>query len=150
MRVLFVCLGNICRSPMCEAVLRHLVDQRELHDFHVDSAGTSSYHIGSDPDRRTVLKCNKHNINVKHQARQITLDDFHKFDYIFCMDNDNLKDVLDLQPKNTKAKVALFGTYDPKKELIIDDPYYGREDGFEHNFQQAMRCSVGFLDSLSL
>ncbi|RKP26976.1 phosphotyrosine protein phosphatase I superfamily [Syncephalis pseudoplumigaleata] len=144
-------VGNICRSPMAEAVLAHTIKERGLADrFTVDSAGTSGWHIGELPDARSVACCRRHNVPVDHKARQVTVDDFHRFDYIFCMDESNLHNLMRMKPANAHAVVKLFGDYDPKGERIIEDPYYGGDDSFEHNFQQVTRCSIAFLESLGL
>ncbi|KAI9136921.1 phosphotyrosine protein phosphatase I superfamily [Paraphysoderma sedebokerense] len=148
-KVLFVCLGNICRSPMCEAVFKHIVKKQGLESrFEVDSAGTSAYHIGNPPDSRSADTCRKHGVEISHSARQVTSGDFTYYDYILCMDKNNLADLKSIRPKNSKAVLKLFGEYDPMGELIIADPYYGASSGFEHNYQQSIRCSESFLTSL--
>ncbi|KAJ1506500.1 hypothetical protein HMI56_000583 [Coelomomyces lativittatus] len=159
-RVLFCCLGNICRSPMCEAVFKNKVHQLGLdHDFFIDSVGTAGYHTGESPDPRTVMVCEAHQVPISHLAKQIKNQDFYEFDYILCMDESNLKDVLYFKSKLNpsqpiKAQILLFGMFDSpyepkqhetKKVSIIQDPYYGGPEGFEVNFQQALRCSEGFL-----
>ncbi|ORX74109.1 LMWPc-domain-containing protein [Linderina pennispora] len=149
-KVLFVCLGNICRSPMAEAVFAHTVAQRQLSDqFLIDSAGTASYHVGSRPDPRSAATCKSHGVPISHHGRQVQASDFKKFDYILCMDESNLSDLLRKQPSGSKAQVALFGSYSPdNKDRIIEDPYYGGQDGFEKNFGQVTRCSEGLLKKL--
>ncbi|KNE62358.1 hypothetical protein AMAG_07584 [Allomyces macrogynus ATCC 38327] len=147
--VLFVCLGNICRSPLCEAVLKKLVRDKGLEvEFQIDSAGTSAYHIGETPDDRTVSVCLEHGVPVDHRARQVTTKDFATFDYIFCMDDSNLANLKRVMPRNSKAVLRRYGEFDPQGQTIIEDPYYGGINGFEINFQQAMRCSEAFLASI--
>ncbi|ETE66708.1 Low molecular weight phosphotyrosine protein phosphatase, partial [Ophiophagus hannah] len=164
--VLFVCLGNICRSPIAEAVFRKLVTEENLENkWRIDSAATSTYEIGNSPDYRgqncmrkhgitmnhiarqwnidsgavsdwnvgrypdpRALNClRNHEIETAHKARQITKDDFLTFDYILCMDESNLH-------------------YDPEKQLIIEDPYYGNDEDFETVYQQCLRCCKEFLE----
>ncbi|RHZ79322.1 hypothetical protein Glove_149g150 [Diversispora epigaea] len=151
--VLFICLGNICRSPMAEAAFVNLINNKNLESrFKVDSAGLIGYHAGESPDERTVRTCLKHDVPVKHTARKIVKQDFLDFDYILCMDNSNLRELMKMQSKvkGPKAIVKLFGEYDPLGVKIIEDPYYGGMDDFEKNFQQVTRCSEAFLQSLEL
>ncbi|KAE8604954.1 hypothetical protein XENTR_v10014908 [Xenopus tropicalis] len=147
--VLFVCLGNICRSPIAEAVFRKLVtDAGTSKEWSIDSAATSDWNVGSSPDSR-ALKCLKsHGIETAHRAQQITRDDFLSYDYILCMDESNLRDLKrkGSQVQNSKAKIELLGSYDPQKKLIIEDPYYGRDEDFETVYQQCIRCCKSFLE----
>ncbi|ORX59415.1 LMWPc-domain-containing protein [Hesseltinella vesiculosa] len=150
--VLFVCLGNICRSPMAEAVFSHTVKKHQLdqHFEKIDSAGTAGYHTGDAPDSRSAATCRKHGVPVNHRAQKVQAKHYEQFDYLLCMDESNLEDLQHMKPKGSKAKVALFGEFDPQGERIIEDPYYGGNDGFEHNFQQVSRASEGFLKHLGL
>lgn len=150
--VLFVCLGNICRSPMAEAVFAHMVKEKDLssHFSSIDSAGTAAYHVGEKPDSRSSATCKRHGVPVNSRARKVTKADYSKFDYILCMDESNLSDLKHTQPAGSKATVKLFGEFDPKGETIIRDPYYGGAEGFEHNFKQVTRASEGFLKHLNL
>ncbi|KAI9595107.1 protein-tyrosine phosphatase [Syncephalis fuscata] len=147
--VLFVCLGNICRSPMAKAVFVHAVNKRGLIDqFIIDSAGTSGVHMGKTADHRSAGCCQRHNVPINHIARQVLQEDFGQFEYILCMDESNLSNLMKLKPQDSQAIIRLFGDYDPNGERIIKDPYDGDEDGFENNFQQVLRCSNAFLQSL--
>lgn len=134
-RVLFVCLGNICRSPTAQAVLELLVSQQGL-PLSVDSAGTAAYHVGSSPDKRSQQAAKKRGIDMSGlQARAVTADDFYEFDFIFAMDRENLANLKAIQPKNSPIEPKLFLTsYGSVQNLTheeVPDPYYGGEQGFE-------------------
>jgi len=137
MRILFVCLGNICRSPLAEGIMLHLNHQLGL-GWEIDSAGTAGYHIGEAPDRRTIANAAKHGVDLKPlRARQFTAADFDRFDHILVMDQNNYKNVV-REAKNAvqKAKVCLFleqALHQPHAE--VPDPYYGTEQDFEAVFQ---------------
>jgi protein-tyrosine phosphatase len=124
-----VCLGNICRSPLAEGILR----TKLTTDFFVDSAGTGGWHAGQSPDERSIATARNYGIDISNQkARKFTLSDFDTFDHIFVMDQSNFKDVLNLAPNDVaKSKVALI--LGPSKE--VPDPYYGGQDGFEKVYQ---------------
>lgn len=149
--VAFVCLGNICRSPMAEAIFRHTVKTKNLDSKFdlIDSFGTGAYHIGESPDRRSSRTCKSHGVPVSHKAQQIRTDHFHKFDWILAMDENNYEDLIDLKPKNSKARVAMFGEFgkDPNFAKTISDPYYGGDAGFETNFHQITHFSEEFIKS---
>ncbi|KAF8846238.1 LMWPc-domain-containing protein [Paxillus ammoniavirescens] len=143
--VLIVCLGNICRSPMGQAVLKHEAAKRGV-DLEVDSAGTGAYHVGEDPDDRTVSTCKKHNIPINHSARQVKEVDFRTFQYILAADESNLRSLVAKQPREGIATVRLWGSYLDDKP--IGDPYYGGIDGFERCFEQCTKLSNAFLDEV--
>ncbi|KAK9236066.1 phosphotyrosine protein phosphatase I superfamily [Lipomyces kononenkoae] len=151
--VAFCCLGNICRSPMAEAVMRNAAGDMKLTHLisEIDSFGTSGFHAGDGPDRRTIQTCLSNGVPVNHVSRQVRLSDFDKFDYIFAMDRENLEDLKYMQPRGSKAKIMLFGAYseDAKMDKIIKDPYYGGPDGFQSNFRQLDHFSRTFLKRLA-
>lgn len=126
-RVLFVCLGNICRSPMAEAVFRHLVKKEGLQDkIEVDSAGLGSWHVGNPPHRGTRDILDQHNISYDGLvARQFQTEDLHQFDYIVAMDNDNIAGINRLKRENPRAQVAkLMDFVKEARESEVPDPYY--------------------------
>ncbi|KAM7286562.1 low molecular weight phosphotyrosine protein phosphatase-like [Ixodes scapularis] len=148
---LFVCRGNICRSPIAEAVFQHVAKERGvLAEWNIDSAGTVDKHVGNAPDRRAIQCMKDHNVEMDHRARQVTLDDFRDFQYIFAMDNANMNYLTCLAPKSSKAKVELLGKYDPEGQKTIRDPYKDSgSQGFEEVYAQCLRCCNGFFDQLS-
>lgn len=129
-KILMVCLGNICRSPLAEGILRSKLS----NNFIVDSAGTGGWHAGELPDRRSIEIANKNGLDITNQrARKFTKNDFTDFDIIYAMDNSNLKDILQLAPdENAKSKVHLIlNELYPNENKDVPDPYYGQNDGFE-------------------
>ncbi|KMQ91272.1 low molecular weight phosphotyrosine protein phosphatase [Lasius niger] len=148
-RVLMICLGNICRSPIAEAVFEKEMSQRGLkNQWEVESAAMIGYHTGKVPDHRALSTLKENGItNYSHRARQITEDDFDKFDWIFGMDNDNIQDLNGLKPTESQAKVELLGSYDPSGEVIIRDPYYDAGSaGFQKVYEQCLRSVTAFLN----
>lgn len=148
--VAFVCLGNICRSPMAEAVFAHLVKTNNLSDkiTHIESFGTAGYHVGETPDSRTVKTCKSNNVPINHRAQQIKASDFNRFDYVICMDDSNLYNLQRIQPKGNKSTVCIFGnwnTEDSQFDSIVDDPYYGGHNGFEVCYQQCVFFTKNFI-----
>ncbi|KAH7325839.1 phosphotyrosine protein phosphatase I superfamily [Stachybotrys elegans] len=149
--VLFVCLGNICRSPMAEGIFRHIAKEPQFQGKIniIDSCGTAAYHSGEPPDSRTMSTLEDNGItDYRHLARRFQTSDLDKFDYIFAMDRSNLSDLQRAQRGNpdSKAKVMLFGSYSgSSKAEIVDDPYYGGRDGFEKAYEQCTRFSRNFL-----
>ncbi|KAB0791136.1 hypothetical protein PPYR_02936 [Photinus pyralis] len=147
-QVLFVCLGNICRSPIAEAVFLHVVKERGLdHKWTADSAATGPWHIGRMPEKRARNTLQKHSIEYNGRARQLQRDDYNRFDYIFGMDESNMMDINADAPSNCKAKILMLGDFDPEGDTIIRDPYYDSgSEGFEKCFVQCLRCCNAFLD----
>lgn len=150
-RVLMVCLGNICRSPMAENVLRHLVAEAGLSEqISVDSAGTASYHVGELAHRRTRALLADHAIPYSGTARQLTRDDLTNFDYVLAMDADNLADVQRLRGAHTRAKIGLFLDDAYQAGLVdmryVPDPYY--TDRYEETFELVMKGARAFLERL--
>jgi len=144
-KVLVVCLGNICRSPMGEAVLRHTAKQRGL-DITVDSAGTAGYHIGEECDERTTAVCKKNKVPIHCLARQVSTSDFIDFTHILASDENNLRHLQSMKPANATATVRLWGSYLDGRP--IPDPYYGRKSGFDDCFEQCVALSNAFLDAV--
>lgn len=132
-----VCLGNICRSPLAEGVLRHKLESKGLKHIRVDSAGTSDYHVGDPPDLRSAKNAKSHGIDIsKLRGRQFGLDDFDEFDFIYVMDSSNYQNVLRLARNDSdREKVDfLLNARWPGKNMAVPDPYYGGADGFEKVF----------------
>ncbi|KAJ3734687.1 phosphotyrosine protein phosphatase [Lentinula guzmanii] len=138
--------GNICRSPMGEAVLRDVARKRGLSNIVVDSCGTAAYHAGEEPDDRTISTCKKHKIPIEHSARQIQTSDFTHFTHILAADESNLRNLERVKPKNSTAQICLWGSYLDNKPIA--DPYYGGMNGFEHVYQQCLALSDAFLDGV--
>ena len=146
-KVLFICLGNICRSPLAEAILNKLLSDQNIKNWTVDSAATSRYEIGSSPDHRGLRLMKKKGLTSTHRARQICSDDYDTFDYILCMDDDNVRDVRRLAPRKREfsAKIELLGRYDREGPDIIEDPYYGEDRDFEVVYEQCLRACTNFI-----
>jgi len=134
-RVCFICLGNICRSPTAEATMRRLLEAERLTaQVQIDSAGTGDWHVGSPPDRRASAAARRRGIELTGRARRVTRKDFERFDYLIVMDSSNRNDLLQLAPDAaSRAKVELLRNYDPAspRDADVPDPYYGEGDGFE-------------------
>ena len=149
--VLFICLGNICRSPIAEAVFRHLAVKKGVsHNWDIDSGAIGEWHVGNPPDVRARNCMKKYNISMDHRARQICTEDFSRFQFILGMDDENLYDINSISPPGHKASIEMLGDYDPEGDRIIRDPYYDDNDaGFHKCYQQCMRCCEAFLNKHS-
>ncbi len=149
-RVLFVCLGNICRSPTAHGVFEALVKSQQLsHVIKVDSAATSNWHIGKSPDARSVAMAAQRGIDLSHQrARQACESDFHHFDYILAMDHQNLSDLKGIQPTDGKAQLSLFLDFSESAPEEVPDPYYGGKDGFALVVDLVEQASEGLLQHI--
>jgi len=149
-KVLFVCLGNICRSPLAEGIFRFKVKERDLgHLFHIDSCGTSDFHIGEKPDERSLSNAKKNGVDYMHRGRQLKVKDFYDFDYIFPMDDLNLRDVHALKPSDAKAVVMKMRSFDDEStDAEVPDPYYQGDDGFQLVFDILDHSAEKLLNEL--
>lgn len=148
--VLFVCLGNICRSPTAEGVLRAIA-AREYPGLmlEVDSAGTADFHVGEPPDRRTVAAARRRGYDLAGlRARQVQREDFNRFDYVLAMDRANLAALEHLRPRDASARLALFLEFAPEAVPEVPDPYYGGVEDFERVLDLCESGARGLLDSL--
>ena len=150
-RVLMVCLGNICRSPTAEAMLRLKLREAGLDDrVEVDSAGTADYHVDSPPDRRAIAHGERRGLRMQNlRGRQVERADFERFDFILAMDEDNLADLQRVRPAGSRAQVALLMSFAPQAgSRVVPDPYYGGADGFERVLDLVDAASEGFIATL--
>ncbi len=148
--VLFVCLGNICRSPMAEGAFRHLVVEAGLQDhIEIDSAGTSGWHQGEPPDRRAQRTSAARGIDISAQAsRTVRTEDFSRFDYILAMDHDNMNSLSRSMPQNASARLDLLLSFSSTDTEEVPDPYYGGEQGFDHCLDLILDGAAGLLRSI--
>jgi protein-tyrosine phosphatase len=149
-RILFVCLGNICRSPLAEGIFRHLAQDRPIE---VDSAGTGSWHVGDPPDRRSIAVAKRHGIDITGQrGRKVHVGDFEDFYVILAMDRSNLANLKALAPAGSAGKAHLFLDFALGQDRDIPDPYYAGPEGFEtvyHLLSEGCSSLIGRLDRLS-
>lgn len=151
LKLLFVCMGNICRSPTAEGMFQKLLEQSELKtQIQIDSAGTHSYHIGEPPDRRSQLVALQRGIHLSHlRARQVKSEDFTQFDYILAMDKNNYGWLDSHCPQQHKHKLYLFLAFAPHlKQREVPDPYYGGATGFDQVLDLTEAASQGLLAHL--
>ena len=149
-KVLFICMGNICRSPTAEGVFRHMVEQDSLDsEITIDSAGTHAYHVGNPPDPRAQDAALKRNVDLSSQrARRVKADDFTNFDYVIAMDESNKDDLLSICPVGYEDRVHLFLDFSNAPETEVPDPYYGQGRGFEIVLNLVEDASAGLLKSI--
>lgn len=152
MRICFVCLGNIVRSPLAENLFRHLANEREIEgEYEVDSAGTSAFHVGEVPDGRMRSVARERGLFYSGKARQFTKNDFDDFDLILAMDQEN-KEVLSslAVTDQQRQKIRLLREFDPRAdgELDVPDPYYGGLEGFHNVYDLVERSVLGLLEAL--
>jgi len=149
-KIMFVCLGNICRSPLAEAVFNEKVRLKGLNGkCYSESCGTAAYHIGEAPDPRSSRVARRHSIPIDHAAQQLKRSDFINYDYIVVMDDSNAKNARRIEPKNSSATVFKLRDFDPlDKGSDVIDPWFGAEDGFEEWYQIIDRSVVEFLHFL--
>lgn len=149
--ILFVCMGNICRSPTAEGVFRHHIARAGLEEqIIVDSAGTHAYHVGNPPDRRANAAAERRGISLGElRARRVSDADFERFDYIIAMDEDNVAHLKDEAPLEHHSKVQLFLEFSSGRQVEVPDPYYGGAAGFERVLDLVEEASRGLLETLS-
>jgi len=151
MRVLFVCMGNICRSPTAEGVFRRLVAERAPHlPIEIDSAGTHDYHVGDPPDPRSITAASRRGIDLRPlRARRIRDEDFEHFDLIIAMDRLNRATLLERSPEPFRQRIRLFMEFAGDSEIEdVPDPYYGGAPGFERVLDLAEEAAAGLLDAV--
>ncbi|MBV5311351.1 low molecular weight protein-tyrosine-phosphatase [Chromatium okenii] len=152
LNVLFVCMGNICRSPTAEGVFRKLLKDHDVeHLIGVDSAGTHAYHLGERPDQRACETARARGVEIRDlRARRVTAEDFERFDYILAMDEDNAANLRDLCPPNMTEKIKLFMDFAPEQQVRdVPDPYYGGQRGFERVFDLVTAAAQGLFAELN-
>jgi protein-tyrosine phosphatase len=150
-KVLFVCMGNICRSPTAEGVFTKLITEKKLTSrFTIDSAGTHAYHVGNPPDARAQQAALKRGVELQQlRARKVHSSDFEYFDYVLAMDDDNYSILIHQCPDEYKDKVKYFLDYAPHLGVReVPDPYYGEKLGFEQVLDMVEDASLGFLETL--
>lgn len=149
-RVLFVCLGNICRSPTAHGVFEHMVHERGLSELiEVDSCGTGAWHVGEAPDTRSQAEARARGYELSHlRARQLERSDFERFDYILVMDRQNLSDAQRLCPSDYPGRLSLFLDFAKSAIKEVPDPYYGGKAGFAQVLDLVESASEGLLDEI--
>lgn len=150
-KLVFVCLGNICRSPTAEGLFIHKVNQAGLENyFYIDSAGTAAYHVGESANSKSQATANKHGVHLPSKARKFEYADFEEFDLILAMDSENLSNIRELDRKNKfSEKIKMMREFDPDPgNGEVPDPYYGGQEGFENVFRVLDRSTEALLQEL--
>lgn len=145
MKLLMVCLGNICRSPLAEGILQHMIEENKL-DWRVDSAGTSALHAGELPDRRSIQTALEHGIDIRRQrSRPLQVSDFIDFDLILAMDAENYQNILKIKPADSTAEVKMIMNYAyPNENRQVPDPYY--DGGFENVYNMLHKACTKLIE----
>lgn len=150
MKILMVCLGNICRSPMAEGILRQKIENKQLN-IETDSCGTANYHVGDSPDRRAQQTIRKHGHDISDlRGRQFKIEDFDRFDLIYTMDENNYYDILDMarnEEERKKVNMIMNEVY-PSENIPVPDPYYGGLNGFEETYKMLDLATEKILEKV--
>lgn len=148
-RILFVCLGNICRSPLAEAAFRYEAERRGLN-VEIDSAGTGDWHVGHPPDRRAVGVAQRNGVDIAHlRARQVTADDFRWFGHIVALDANNLRDLERIRPADASAELSLLLDHAGRAGEAVADPYYGDDAGFDTTWADVTTGAAGLAEKIA-
>ena len=150
-KICFVCLGNICRSPTAEGVMRHLIEGEGLsHAIEIDSAGTAAYHAGESPDARSTAHAARRGVRLEGRARQFVAADWQRFDLVLAMDQSNYEDLERQAPGEYVKRLRLFRSFDPssKPNASVPDPYYGGDRGFEEVLDLCEAACLGLIEHL--
>ena len=149
-RVLFVCLGNICRSPLAEAAFRAEAERIGL-DVEVDSAGTGGWHAGEAPDRRAIAAARRNGVDISHlRARKVTPEDFDRFDHVLALDEENLDDLESIRPAGSRARLRLLLDHVPGRAgQAVADPYYGGDSHFDATWRDVSAAARALAEMLA-
>ena len=146
-KIMFVCTGNICRSPMAHAILEHKLRERDLNGaIATESSGTTAFHVGEDVDPRAQGELRKHGVEFRHAARDFRTDDLEAYDLILTMDRSNYRGVTRMANARTKHKVHMFRDFDPEGSGEVPDPYYGGNNGFGDVYEMIDRTADAIID----